>query len=308
MQIRFACFLLADKLREYCHRFFCYFANGFFGSTPSKILFAIPVLLLPACTSTIEPPTNLTNFKNHSPIMAGWNASYSELCSRFYADGNEAYKIEAIKEWYMNDRFFERGYANDNRYWVQIKAPDLDKCARAVALVDAEFEGKGVLQSDDAAISRFKEEAINGNAVAQNNLGLIYSRGRKIPRDYIAARKWFTMAAIQGFALAQNNLGDIYTNNRFVAENYEEGLKWYRRAASQGNIDAQFNLGRMYYYGQAVDKDYERSLMWYSLASKQGHYEAATVKQRLENKMTKEAIETARKLASDCVKNSYMDC
>ncbi|MBO0334024.1 sel1 repeat family protein [Sneathiella sp. CAU 1612] len=273
-----------------------------------KPFFAVPVLFLAACTPAIEPPTNLTSFKNHGPSMVGWNTSYSELCSRFYTGGNEAYKIEAIKEWYVNDRFFERGYADGNRYWVQIKAPDLDKCDKAVAIVEAEFEGKGLLQSDDAAISNFEVEANNGNAIAQNNLGLIYSRGRKIPRNYSVARKWFTIAAEQGFALAQNNLGDMYANNRFVAENYEEGLKWYRLAASQGNIDAQFSLGRMYYYGQAVDKDYERSLMWYSIASKQGHYEAATVKQRLEKKMTKEAIEKARKLANDCTDNSYKNC
>lgn len=240
--------------------------------------------------------------------MVGWNASHSELCSQFYAGGNASYKIKAIKTWYANDRFFKIGYADNKRDLDSNKAPSIDKCDRAVAIVDAEYEGQGVLQSDSGSIREFEVAAKTGDVVAQNSLGLIYSRGKSAPLDYQAARKWFTMAAEKGFALAQNNLGDMYANNRFVAANYEEGLKWYRLAASQGNVDAQFSLGRMYYYGQAVEKDYERSLMWYSIASEQGHYEAATVKQRLENKMTKEAIEKARNLANDCVKNGYKEC
>ncbi len=270
-----------------------------------KPYFAVPVLFLAACTTAIEPSTN---FKRHSPYMVGWNTSHSELCSQFYAGGNALYKIKAIKTWYANDRFFNIGYADNKRDLDPNKAPNIDKCHRAIAIVDAEYEGQGVLQSDSVAIREIEATANTGDVIAQNSLGLIYSRGQRVPLDYQAARKWFTMAAEQGFSLAQNNLGDLYANNRFVAANYEEGLKWYRRAASQRNVDAQFSLGRMYYYGQAVDKDYERSLMWYSIASEQGNYEAATLKQRLENKMTKEAIEKARKLANDCIDNGYKNC
>ena len=40
--------------------------------------------------------------------------------------------------------------------------------------------------------------AEKGRADALYDLGLFYSTGQGVPRDYIAAHKWFNLAAIQG--------------------------------------------------------------------------------------------------------------
>ena len=46
-----------------------------------------------------------------------------------------------------------------------------------------------------------------GHAEAQNKLGLCYYSGAGVMKDYPEAIKWFKMAADQGDASAQNNLG-----------------------------------------------------------------------------------------------------
>ncbi len=51
----------------------------------------------------------------------------------------------------------------------------------------------------------------------------------------------------QGDADAQNNLGVMYDEGRGVPKDDKEVARWYRKTAEQGQADAQFNLGLMYY-------------------------------------------------------------
>ena len=53
--------------------------------------------------------------------------------------------------------------------------------------------------------------------------------------DYTKAFGLFSEAANQGDAFAQNALGVMYTNGLGVEKNYEQALAWYRKAADQGN-------------------------------------------------------------------------
>ncbi|MDP6367170.1 MAG: SEL1-like repeat protein, partial [Nitrospinota bacterium] len=47
-------------------------------------------------------------------------------------------------------------------------------------------------------------------AYAQNRLGEMYERGQGVPVDYKLAIKWYRKSAEQGFAIAQNNLGSSF--------------------------------------------------------------------------------------------------
>ena len=48
--------------------------------------------------------------------------------------------------------------------------------------------------------------AERGHAGAQNNLGVMYSKGQGVPQDDKEATKWWRLAAEQEFAPAQYNL------------------------------------------------------------------------------------------------------
>ena len=52
--------------------------------------------------------------------------------------------------------------------------------------------------------------AKQGIAEAQYNLGLIFSRGKEVPRDDKKAVNWYRLAVEQGLAQAQHNLGVMY--------------------------------------------------------------------------------------------------
>ena len=73
-----------------------------------------------------------------------------------------------------------------------------------------------------------------------------------MPRGYIKTVKRFRKAAVQGDASAQNNLGLIYHKGRGVERDDAEAVKWFSKAAEQGHATAQFNLGIMYDNGLGV--------------------------------------------------------
>ena len=52
------------------------------------------------------------------------------------------------------------------------------------------------------AVKWFRKAANQGVALAQSNLGSLYSRGEGVPRDLVEAYKWRNLAAAQGEAIA----------------------------------------------------------------------------------------------------------
>lgn len=113
-----------------------------------------------------------------------------------------------------------------------------------------------------------------GDANAQLNMGVVYSKGQQIAQDYPEAAKWFRLAARQGQAQAQYNLGVMYDSGLGVTQDHVEATHWYRLAADQGLAIAQLNLGVAYDYGEGVPKNQAEALKWLSLAANQGEAQA----------------------------------
>ena len=63
-----------------------------------------------------------------------------------------------------------------------------------------------------------------------------------LQRDYANAFKWYAKASAQGLAMAQYNLGVMYSQGRGVPQDYKQAFKWYAKAAEQGDAFAQNNL------------------------------------------------------------------
>ena len=108
-------------------------------------------------------------------------------------------------------------------------------------------KGLTAAQSGDfaTALKEWKPLAEEGNAVAQNNLGLMYHNGWGVPQDYKEAVYWYRLAVEQGYAIAQYNLGLMYEKGKGVPQDDKEAARLYRLAAEQGYVDAQYNLGVM---------------------------------------------------------------
>src|ERR1017187_280746 len=74
-------------------------------------------------------------------------------------------------------------------------------------------------------------------------------------QDYVTALRFWRPLAEQGDARAQNNLGLMYVYGQGVPKDDGLAVEWYWLAAEQGNAAAQNNLGVMYADGRGVPKD-----------------------------------------------------
>jgi len=77
-------------------------------------------------------------------------------------------------------------------------------------------------------------------------------------------------AVEQGDANAQNNLGVCYYYGNGIRKDYDKAADLFAKAAEQGNANAQKNLGLCYYDGEGVLQDYEKAAHWLSKAEEQG--------------------------------------
>jgi TPR repeat protein len=148
------------------------------------------------------------------------------------------------------------------------------------------------------ALAACRRLADQGDATAQNNLGVLYHKGQGVPQNYTEAVKWYRMSADQGYALAQYNLGIMYYQGQGVPQNYTEAVKWYRMSADQGHAQAQYSLGVMYEQGQGVPQDYVQAHMWFNLAASQGAELAFKNRDKVAALMTPSQIEKAQALAA----------
>ncbi len=129
-----------------------------------------------------------------------------------------------------------------------------------------------------------------------------------VRRDYATALEKFRGPAEKGNAEAQYNLGVMYSKGHGVAQDYKEAVRWYQLAAKQGDADAQYNLGRMYFLGQGVPQDYTRAHMWFNIAAVSGDKDSVKNRDIAASKMTAQQIEQAQRMARDCMASNFTKC
>lgn len=147
----------------------------------------------------------------------------------------------------------------------------------AHALGEAEADGllQQIEQQDPAALARLRAEAQQGDAVAQDRLGLCYLIGRGVEKKVNEAKQWLLKSAQQDYPLAQARLGFIYENE--AADDpakIGDAMRWYQKAAAQRNLAAAYNLALLYQEGKAVQKDQAQAKKWFRVAAEQGLAEA----------------------------------
>ncbi|NVJ98455.1 MAG: sel1 repeat family protein [Alphaproteobacteria bacterium] len=71
-------------------------------------------------------------------------------------------------------------------------------------------------------------KAENGTPEALYDLGLLYSTGQGVERDYIQAHKWFNLAAIRGLSRAQVDRCELAKDmsRRQIAEAQRQAREW----------------------------------------------------------------------------------
>lgn len=139
-------------------------------------------------------------------------------------------------------------------------------------------------------------EANKGDAEAQFNIAVMYSRGEGVAKDNKKAIDWYTRSAEQGHAPAQFNLGAAYMDGDIVKTNEALAASWWLKAARQGFVQAQFNIGSLYCRGIGVAQDAEQCKYWYAKAAENGDDHARKMLASIETN-EKAAAEAAKKTA-----------
>ena len=110
-------------------------------------------------------------------------------------------------------------------------------------------------------------------------------------QDYKTAHRLWLPLAEQGDAKAQYNLGVMYSKGLGVPQDHKEAVRLYRLSAEQGDADAQYNLGLMYDKGQGVLQDYKEAVRLFRLSAEQGNVYAPNLIYQLAKKNVPEALQ-----------------
>ncbi len=108
------------------------------------------------------------------------------------------------------------------------------KTRQLLIVVMVLFASAVPVRADDhaASVDSLKNDAAQGEAMAQFALGVMYYAGRGVPQDYGLALKWYRLAAALGHANAQFNLGVMYAKGQGVPQDYVQAYKWLNLAAA----------------------------------------------------------------------------
>ena len=100
---------------------------------------------------------------------------------------------------------------------------------------DCEIRGGEYVAFDRAnyqtALKVWMDQALSGNAEAQNNVGEIFQKGLGTEPDYAMAAQWYEKAATQGYKRARINLGYLYEQGLGVTRDLPKALNLYREAS-----------------------------------------------------------------------------
>jgi TPR repeat protein len=160
-----------------------------------------------------------------------------------------------------------------------------------------------------AALAAWQPLAVQGNPVAQNNLGILYLDGKGVKQNNSEAIRYLSLSAASGSALGQNNLGGLYREGKGVPRDYARAAQWFAASAAQGNSAGMYNLGLMYELGQGMKAEPFHAYMWYALAAEQNNVaNAAAHRDALWNRMTPAAQKQAHGLAVACKQQAFKGC
>ena len=127
--------------------------------------------------------------------------------------------------------------------WIK-KAADQKLVEAALAYGSLRYFGEqGVEKKPEEAAVYFRIAADQGQADAQNFLGVMCENGFGLPVDIAEAARWYRKAAVQGVIKAQANLGRVLGPLSDNKETRIEALAWLMIAQSQGEVTAERELG-----------------------------------------------------------------
>ncbi|OKY98565.1 MAG: hypothetical protein BHV67_05455 [Bacteroidales bacterium 43_36] len=154
-----------------------------------------------------------------------------------------------------------------------------------MAVVSGEASPQQTLEEATDSIKNVLALAKKGDAVAQNEVGGWYYRGRHVKQNYEEALQWWAKSAKQGNNAAIGNMGLCYQMGRGVAADSLKASKLYIRSikdgnhdllqqhialADKGNIFSNMLVAYCWQHGIGVDKDTAKAIPYLTAAAEKG--------------------------------------
>ncbi|WP_319547772.1 tetratricopeptide repeat protein [Desulfogranum marinum] len=126
--------------------------------------------------------------------------------------------------------------------WLLKAAKQNKRTPESMQIIGSMYlRGSGVPQSYKEAKKWLIPAAQANNLAAITDLAFIYYHGLDGQSDLSRALELYTQAALQGDSLAQSNVGMMHATGTGTARDLALGYAWYSIAASQGNTTARIS-------------------------------------------------------------------
>ncbi len=116
------------------------------------------------------------------------------------------------------------------------------------------------------AFNWFCAAAALGHAPALVQVGLMYSNGAGVARDFAKAVEWFERAAEKGDAAGKSCLAECYLYGRGVRKDERRAVEILQDAVAGGDPRAMNLLGTCFHQGIGVAKNYDEAFQLFSQA------------------------------------------
>ena len=161
-------------------------------------------------------------------------------------------------------------------------------------------EGRGVPKDEDEGRKWIERAAAQQLPEAVYAVGQMHFFGQYgVPVDHRAAFPHFRKAAEEGNAGAQNIVGVMFRDGLGMANNPGEAERWFRNAAEQNDPKAQSNLAHLLGVEEKNDERRREALTWLILAAEQSEATAARTWDEIVPALSAEDIAEARKRAAE---------
>ena len=117
--------------------------------------------------------------------------------------------------------------------------------------------------------------AARGRAHAMAEVGLRYSNGAGVERDFVKAAQWFEQALAAGDASAGTLLAECYLFGKGLTKNETKAVALLHDAAAASDPRAMDQLANCYHKGIGVGRDDREAFRLYSEAAKLNYLDSA---------------------------------
>jgi TPR repeat protein len=149
----------------------------------------------------------------------------------------------------------------------QLRGP-LTEAAKLDVVSAMELLGESLRKRDPkASFAWLSSAAAHGRAHAMEEVGLRYSNGAGVERDFVKAAKWFEMARVAGDAGAGTLMAECYLFGKGVTKNESKAISLLRDAVAAKDPRAMDQLANCYHKGIGMAQNDAEAFRLYNQAA-----------------------------------------